>query len=529
MKKILIILVFSFLTADQSQAKEYTSQVTDVVVFPNKAFVTRSVKLNVKRGTGVIEINDLTPSADRSSIKVKVPSSMKGFEVLAVKSDIKTLTNTNNPELEKLKDQRAELNKDIQVLRGKIDSIRKSNNNLSELSNHFQDSFSANLHSGKFKNKDFKDLVGFIKSKNGTNLNFWEKNFKALLALYEKRDYINNKISKTSGSRSVLELKVDYSNEVSKSGFIQVQYLVSGAGWSPAYDLRLKSSGRNASITQEAFIWQMTGEDWKNVNVSLSTETNPERSDPPSIYPKNLSYREVKKVKTNVLSKNEVQKTLLGSGDDANDKDQKSSLVMRFKPKGKFTILDNHPKVRVPINSKTQKYEEEILAIAGKFFRAFKSASMKNPFSTRMNSGPLFIFRDGKFIQQTPLRSVGPGESFTVNTGFLNNIQVSHNYQYDKEKEGLIDKTKRIARKSITKLKSFNSKPVILKLYDQIPISQIDEVKVKSEKSTDGLKKDSKKETWNYWIVTLKPDEKKTYEMNLALEIPEDMNFQWPR
>jgi len=530
--KILYCITTVMLISTSLGAKVLKSSITEVTVFPNKVFTTRLLKVSLKSGTGSLKISDLTPVADKTSIKIKVPASMKGFEVLAVRTENRILVKTDDPELEKLRKESRKTQNQINKINVQIGTIHKSNGNLRQISSHYAESFSVNLHNGKWRNSQFNEVIGFVQTKNNQHRSFWRKNYKKLEQLYNKDEFLRNKIRKRtrSGDRNILTVVIDYSNKKAVSGMLKIQYLVAAAGWSPAYDLRLNSSNRTAKITQQAYIWQNTGEDWSNVKISLSTETNPDRSDPPRIYQKTLNYKKVEKVKTSIVNKKELQKTLVGAKLKSSQSTKAaSSLTQRFKAKGRYTVLSNHPKVRIPLNSKNQKFSDEFVAMAGKFNRAFKNSVLKNPFATRMNSGPMFIFRDGKFIQQTFFNSKGPGESFSVNSGFLNNIQVSHSYQFKDSKSGLLNSQKIITRKSVTYLKSFNNRPVLLKLYDQIPLSQMDEVKVDTEKSTDGFKVDKNKETWGYWLVSLKPEKHETFVMNVNLKIPEEMDFQWPR
>jgi len=532
MMKSLVMLSLILMSFSSFGAKDIKSRISKVTVFPNKVFTTRVLKVAVKAGTGSLNISDLTAVADVSSIKIKVPPSMKGFEVLAVRTQNRILVKTDNPELEKLRNDLKKNQAEISKTNEQIRTVHKSNTNLKQISSHYAESFNVNLHNGLWRKNRFNEILGFVQTKNNQHRSFWKKNYRKMQNLYKKDEFLRNKISKISrnGDRNVLTVTVDYSNKNNVSGVLKLQYLVPAAGWSPAYDLRLNSANKTAKLTQQAYIWQNTGEDWNNVKISLSTETNPDRSDPPRIHQKTLNYKKVEKVKTNVVNKQDAQKTLIGGGSDqGGNAVSASSLTQRYHAKGKFTVLSNHPKVRIPLNSKNQKFSDEFVAIAGKFNRAFKNSTIKNPFSTRMNSGPLFIFRDGKFIQQTYFNSKGPGENFSVNSGFLNNIQVSHSYQHKDSESGVLSKNKKITRKSITYLKSYNNRPVLLKLFDQIPISQLDEVEVNTRDSTDGFKKDENRETWGYWLVSLKPEKHETFVMTVNLNIPEKMDFQWPR
>lgn len=52
---------------------------------------------------------------------------------------------------------------------------------------------------------------------------------------------------------------------------LKCQYLVQGAQWKPRYDIRVNSQKNEIEIAYKAVISQSTGEDWRNVHLSLST------------------------------------------------------------------------------------------------------------------------------------------------------------------------------------------------------------------------------------------------------------------
>src|SRR5437899_12126632 len=54
-------------------------------------------------------------------------------------------------------------------------------------------------------------------------------------------------------------------------GEVRVSYQVSGAGWRPAYRAGLDSAGSKVLLERQGTISQVTGEDWTNVKLKLST------------------------------------------------------------------------------------------------------------------------------------------------------------------------------------------------------------------------------------------------------------------
>ena len=81
------------------------------------------------------------------------------------------------------------------------------------------------------------------------------------------------------------------SKQATKAGLI-VKYQVREASWRPFYDARLTTgeAGQKPALTlvRRAGIRQWSGEDWKNVKISLSTTSPQKGAQAPTLRPKRL-------------------------------------------------------------------------------------------------------------------------------------------------------------------------------------------------------------------------------------------------
>ncbi|RZK30463.1 MAG: mucoidy inhibitor MuiA family protein, partial [Hymenobacter sp.] len=67
---------------------------------------------------------------------------------------------------------------------------------------------------------------------------------------------------------------VTVTNKTAKNATLEIDYVVSNAGWYPVYDLRAKDSKSPVQLNYKAQVYQNTGIDWSNVKLKLST-SNP--------------------------------------------------------------------------------------------------------------------------------------------------------------------------------------------------------------------------------------------------------------
>ncbi|MFM8785314.1 MAG: mucoidy inhibitor MuiA family protein, partial [Phycisphaerales bacterium] len=74
---------------------------------------------------------------------------------------------------------------------------------------------------------------------------------------------------------------------VPESGMAEIDltYLVGRAGWAPAYAIRSEADRSKVSVEYDAMVVQQTGEDWRDVRLSLSTAEPTRASSPPPVAP----------------------------------------------------------------------------------------------------------------------------------------------------------------------------------------------------------------------------------------------------
>ncbi len=102
------------------------------------------------------------------------------------------------------------------------------------------------------------------------------------------------------------EILVDIHAPAACTVTFTLSYYVKNAGWFPSYDIRLDSLTKPLSIIYKANIFQHTGEDWKNVALSLSFSGFSMGNVAPRLLPYRLNYGWTAPVYRNEISGNNV-------------------------------------------------------------------------------------------------------------------------------------------------------------------------------------------------------------------------------
>ena len=269
----MLISLHTFAAMDTLIAK---TRITDVTVFFSGAEVSRSQKINLSKGKHLILLEKLPEEINPQSIQVE---QIRNAQILSVKNEMDYSLSTK-----KLPRER-EIEKAIEAEKRKYSEIR----NRSEVY--------------RLEEKILMDNADFRKKDGGASLteikeaaNFYRARLNeiksAQLKLQDEVDAINERLqdlyeelNKVTAEKRVLYSRILIAVECNTniSSDLKVSYYISSAGWEPSYDFRVENVSMPLSIVYNAQVFQSSGEDWKNVNVTLSTNNPSLSGDKPEV------------------------------------------------------------------------------------------------------------------------------------------------------------------------------------------------------------------------------------------------------
>ncbi|HAP01143.1 MAG TPA: hypothetical protein DCQ93_04385 [Bacteroidetes bacterium] len=91
--------------------------------------------------------------------------------------------------------------------------------------------------------------------------------------LAESRTRITQQVSEFMNKKNQPsgEIWVQVQTSSALNTTFELNYMVPSAGWTPEYDVRCDKVGDPAKLNYKASLWQNTGEDWKDIHLTLST------------------------------------------------------------------------------------------------------------------------------------------------------------------------------------------------------------------------------------------------------------------
>lgn len=248
----------------QTKVKTTAEKVT---LFINGAQVTRTKQVDIPAGTSTLIFTGLSPYMDAQSIQV----SAKGkLTVTAVNqqynytdsASVSQKQQSLQEELKKTEKQEKQQKAELGLINAEYDML-KTNCSVNNKNT------AASLVTIKEVNQYYSAQLKALKSKE---LAINEK----IEELARKQEQLNAEIAQLSGKSltPMNEIAVNVNAPAACKATFTLSYYVKNAGWFPSYDVRSGSLSEPISIVYKANIFQNTKEDWKNVELSLSS-SNP--------------------------------------------------------------------------------------------------------------------------------------------------------------------------------------------------------------------------------------------------------------
>lgn len=260
----ILFLISSQLSYAAVDTLQLQSKITDVTVFFSGAQISREIKLNLNKGKHILFIDKLPQELNAESIQVK---GIDGLQILAVKHQY-------NFQSKSLK------SKQVKDLEAKIDALKlESDKIISALEVYNTEARLLLDNSVLSKEKEgstvstIKEAADFYRlrlteiGQKKIELNEKSKVLKEKMkAIYTE---INKVQSENSKTYSQVYISVECQQFINKS--LLLNYLVNSAAWEPTYDFRVDEINKPLNLVYNAKVYQSTGEDWNNVNLTLSS------------------------------------------------------------------------------------------------------------------------------------------------------------------------------------------------------------------------------------------------------------------
>ncbi len=527
MKRITFIL--ALLISVQAQAKtdetRIKSNIDNVTVFLSGAQIYRSGSFNIPAGNSVVVMENVTRYIDPKTLQAKGTGEFTimdvKFETHYPQPDQTTQTDPNiiPPEIRrkmktledsiqtwnyKLEDTRAMKDlivaeKTMLMNNGMIKGIGKVNDSL-ELFKAAMQYFRDRM---LYINTEYPKLTRKETALN-TELGGMNKR------LQELRNWQrHNNLKEDVPKGPIYRIAITVSAEKPVWGKMEVSYLVSQASWTPSYDLRADNLNAPIDIQYKAQIRQNTGVEWNKIPITLSTSNPYSRQEKPMLSPWTLSYYNPNYYRDQAEGynkrmkdyKSEAQSSVAAGGvapmqdhlqfdaaeevsipkaqDPSSFTVQEQNMVSaEYHINLPYTIESNNEPYMVSVAKKQLKADYYLALVPKLDKNAFLIASITDWEDLNLVPASARIYYEGTFVGESFIDPMMMEDTLKLAMGRDNNITAVRKKLKDKQKDKVVGESRVKEAYLEILIRNNHSYSVDLIVEDQVPISNLEEIKV---------------------------------------------------
>ena len=539
-------------TAAHAADIEATSAVEFVVVFPRGAEITRVAKVTVDKGDHTLVFHDLPAEAVEGSIRVEGNATGK-LEIGSVdtrrlfvpQADAAASESERRRielELETMRDQKATLEAQIQGAETQKVLIGK----LAELPTRPAPAATAE------RGEDWTAILGLIASGTADAQ-------RALLDAQVKTRDVDRKIQDLENKLGEIEpaqierteAKVFVSAQSPLEADVTIRYQVVSASWTPLYDVRLATGAKTVTpkleLIRRAAISQSSGEAWDNVALTLSTTRPSAGASAPELYPLTVDFEPEEKPRPMAApapmtrSRDEAMGGMAAQDGLAAQAEAeaprpmlKAKLAQRqadvivapfqalYAVPGRLAIPATGEAKRVQLLTETIEPALAVRTVPKEDAKAYLYAKFNLPKGSPLLPGEVSLFRDGTFVGTGQLPLLSPAEEHELGFGVDDLVKVRHALLEEKRGEtGLISSSRTDSRSYRLTVKSMHERAIALTVFDQIPVSENQEIKVDLNSKVAPTKQNADdKRGVLVWESKLEPDQEQVIDFGYRVSWP---------
>lgn len=323
---------------------------------------------------------------------------------------------------------------------------------------------------------------------------------------------------------------------------LTVDGLSTEAGWSPVYDMRLTRKPDALAVTRGVVVRQDTGEDWRRVDLTLSTAQPTEQSEPSRVWP-NLRRIEsevelARRAKAAALEEGVygglaepamepavvVTESRSGFGFDTSSLGQ----VFTFRFGAPVDVRAGADALRLVMDDVAPEVELVAEAVPRNDNTAFLVADLTNTTGQPLLPGLAVLYSEGALVGGTELPLVAPGADTKIGFGAIDGIRLTRTVPGKTEgEEGFFAQANRQEETAILTIENLTAEAWPLRVTDRVPYSEQDDLVV-TWTATPPVTEDSPKGQRGVlvWEFDLAAGGKQEIRLDSRMEWPEGMVLQ---
>ncbi len=523
-----------------SPRKVVETDVIAVAIYTNQALVTRRGLVELNGIENELIVSQLPVTLDTESVRVSgkgnVAVRLKGVNVEKIYTTESVVARVSH-----LHQQIEQLEAQKRQFQAQMDALALQSRFIEGLREKTEEQFSISLARKSISLSETLDLLNFLGSQY-TEYAISTEDYKNQQRELEKQlEVLYASLKQTKSPQPQESFNVTVGIETTGSGEfeLEVSYVVNRASWKPLYDIRVDSKAKSVNLGYLAQITQNSGEDWTNVNLTLSTAKPGSGTLPPKPQPWYIDIPQpgMKRRARRFASAPMAPKSrsfdfeednFSGEIEELENTIEADVITAEVSQEGNVVTFNLDGNGNIPSDGaphKTTIFQDDYpcsfsyITMPRLVSFAYLQAKVKNNSNgATLLPGKANIFRDNIFVGTSELENTVPGEEFKLNLGIDEGLKIERDLverEVDKRFIGNLRKITYGYRLQISNLLDTEAK---LKLIEQLPVSRNEQIKVRLNRTNPQIQPGEMGTL--EWNLTLAPQDRQEIYYQFTVEHP---------
>ena len=529
--------------------------ISAVTVFPDRAEVSRKIEVNLNAGANLVEVGNLPANLLVESLRV---TGQADGDIQIGTLEARTVYSEREVQAEerRLRDEIAELSDRQHALNDRIAAARLQISFLTSLSTALPEVIKTELLQGQLEPARLQEIVTLLGDGAGKAYETIQASEIEKRALDRKITSLKQQLSQIrTGRTASMTVSLRVNAAAAAKAELELSYQQPGASWRPIYELRLDSEQQASELIQMAEVRQRTGEDWSDVELTLSTarpNVNAQLPELETWFIDIFEPRPLAKTTTESRSLDRLatsaqapaatemadESVIAGEGFKADSlkpaelataEIQSGEFAADYRIPGRIDLKADQAAHKFAISKIDMATKVAVQAAPRLYPGAYLYGEVTYEGEAPLLPGPVALFRDGGFVGRSHLELLRPGEQVKLSFGQDNRVEVDYRLeQGERSEQGIINKDQRIERRYIAEITNHHGRAIEITLLDQLPVPRDERIKVEALKgSTAPSERDVRKRKGVLaWRFLYEPGGTRTIRFGYSVTHPKDTVVQ---
>jgi len=525
---------------------ELEAAITAATVYEKNARITRKGQVAVSPGEVEVVLKGLPGSTVGDSLRVRGQGTAQ-VRLTGVELRSAYYTKPAQATVQQLTQRLRDLQAEEKALARQVEAEQSAKEFLIALSRSAGEHLAKGIAYARAQVADGASVLDFVRSNLESVHGRMANLERAQEELAQRLEQAQKELKNASTSRPKEGYEAVIGLEVSGAGDVELEviYMVSGASWMPLYDLRLleDGSGQRLEVSYLAQVTQRTGEDWDNVELTLSTAKPLASGRVPELDPWYLREAPtfpVARAMPQPMAKDRhmaaAAPAAVGAGVEGELLEEKvaapvEALMAEASEAGPALTYRVPKRLSVPSDGSPHKAHVALFELSPQLDyvtapklaeTAHLRAKVANTSNYVFLPGEANIFWGDEFVGRSALENIAPGQEFELSLGVDDRITVERKPSAISAEKALLRDVRRLRYGYEIKLRNLTPKAQRVILRDQIPLSRHERIVVRLD-NADPTPTTTTEMGLLEWELALGAGEEKTVDLAFVIEHPRDM------